>query len=867
MTRADCQIIVAVLVRLFFMFPSTHWGKSLLGIALATGHGLVTLEAAAPPSPAEDYNQWKEALGTNIATAASHIKPLPGFSVELIRSAGPGEGSWVALAFDPQGRVVIAREDRGLLRLTLPESASARIRLETINTNLLECRGLLFAHGALYANANNSKGLYRLRDSDGDDQFDEVMLIKATPGGVGHGRNQLALGPDGMIYSIHGDDVMLPPEGAAAISPLAYYGEDRLLPSAWDKHLFSAEVKMPCGHLIRTDRDGRTWGLVAGGFRNPYGIAFNADGDMFTFDADMEWDVGLPWYHATRVLHIVPGGDYGWRGGTGVLPVWSPDTLPSVVDIGLASPTAVMFGTKSHFPEPYRDALFILDWSYGRILAVHLTPTNATYTGWFEVFLKGRPLNVTGLDFGPDGAMYFVTGGRRTQSGLYRVRALQPAPLGIADEATAKRSNPAHVRRRTLEELRGKGGASRLDFVWEALNGDRWTQYAARTALESLPVSLWQERAFRESGSAATAPGAALLALARVGGRAVQARVREHLLARLAQPLTAEQHLMTLRGLTVTYLRHGRPGAIEAARAADVLNATYPSDDSRVNRQLCELLVYLEAPDVVGKTIPLLQTASTQEEKIQYLFLLRLVKKRWAVADRRAYFEALSRGRQNFWGANMLMTILGYIRADAEASLAPEERVALAEVLKAFDQADAVPVAPVPARAFLRDWSVSDFTDTRDSLASLRDLGRGQRLFKETGCAQCHRFGSDGGFIGPDLTAVGSRFDRRALLESILEPSKVIAEAYRTVSVTLKSGAILDGRIVVEDSSTLSIAINPVDPDQRRRVRRADIQTQRMSDFSPMPAGLINGLNREEVLDLLAFLERGAAAPPVRNAR
>jgi putative heme-binding domain-containing protein len=140
-------------------------------------------------------------------------------------------------------------------------------------------------------------------------------------------------------------------------------------------------------------------------------------------------------------------------------------------------------------------------------------------------------------------------------------------------------------------------------------------------------------------------------------------------------------------------------------------------------------------------------------------------------------------------------------------------------------------------------------------------------LFKETGCAQCHRFGSDGGFIGPDLTAVGSRFDRRALLESILEPSKVIAEAYRTVSVTLKSGAILDGRIVVEDSSTLSIAINPVDPDQRRRVRRADIQTQRMSDFSPMPAGLINGLNREEVLDLLAFLERGAAAPPVRNAR
>jgi glucose/arabinose dehydrogenase len=115
---------------------------------------------------------------------------------------------------------------------------------------------------------------------------------------------------------------------------------------------------MPFGHLIRTDRDGKTWELVAGGLRNPFGIDFNAAGDLFTFDADMEWDVGLSWYHPTRVLHLVPGGDYGWRRGTGVLPVWSPDTLPSAVDIGVSSPTAVKFGTKSNWPEPWRSALF-----------------------------------------------------------------------------------------------------------------------------------------------------------------------------------------------------------------------------------------------------------------------------------------------------------------------------------------------------------------------------------------------------------------------------------------------------------------------------------------------------------------------------
>ena len=66
------------------------------------------------------------------------------------------------------------------------------------------------AHDALYANANNSKGLYRLRDTDGDDRFDEVKLLRQFPGGVGHGRNDLALGPDGMIYSMHGDSVEVP---------------------------------------------------------------------------------------------------------------------------------------------------------------------------------------------------------------------------------------------------------------------------------------------------------------------------------------------------------------------------------------------------------------------------------------------------------------------------------------------------------------------------------------------------------------------------------------------------------------------------------------------------------------------------------
>src|SRR5436189_1558642 len=91
---------------------------------------------AATNSLDETYNQWKQALNTNAATAGEHITALPGFSVELLRSAKTNEGSWVAMTFDPRGRVVIAREDRGLLRLAVSSNSPSVAKIETINTNL-----------------------------------------------------------------------------------------------------------------------------------------------------------------------------------------------------------------------------------------------------------------------------------------------------------------------------------------------------------------------------------------------------------------------------------------------------------------------------------------------------------------------------------------------------------------------------------------------------------------------------------------------------------------------------------------------------------------------------------------------------------
>jgi putative heme-binding domain-containing protein len=800
----------------------------------------------------EDYNQWKHALGTNVATAAGTIKVPPGFRVELVRSAEPDEGSWVSLAFDPKGRLVVAREDRGLLRLTLPSDSTSGVKVETINTNLLECRGLLFAHGALYANANNSKGLFRLRDSDGDDQFDEVKLLKATGGGVGHGRNQLALGPDGMIYSIHGDDVQLPAEGVSTNSPLRHSAEDHLLACEWDKVSFNSYARIPYGHLIRTDKDGSRWELVAGGLRNPFGIAFNEAGDLFTYDADMEWDVGLPWYHPTRVIHLVSGGDYGWRRGTGVLPVWAPDTLPSVVDIGVGSPTAVQFGTRSRFPESWRSALFILDWAYGKIYAVHLQRAGASYVGRSEVFASGRPLNVTGVDFGPDGAMYFTTGGRRTQSGLYRIAWVGGATnLGSTNTPAVSALAAGSGYEEILERLR----RAPLEEIWQHLDApDRWERYAARLALESRPTLDWRQRAIAETRPDAVLT--ALLALARTGEPMDRVVVVQRLLRVSSSQLTTDQQIVALRALSVCFARFGRPANNETTECLARWEADYPGRESRLNQALCELLVYLGSTNVVRKTIPLLESAATQNERFNYLFLLRGVKEGWSLSERRTYFDWLNRAGREFHGANALPVILKVMRQEAETTLTPEEREVLAGLLRPRETnapAHHVSVAP---RKFVKEWTMGDLTDLLPAIRRSSNASIGSSLFVEVGCAQCHRFGPTGGVVGPDLTSVGSRLDRRALLESILEPSRVVAEVYRSTTIITKAGEIFEGRLLAEDEQTVTLGTDPTEPQSRQTtIAKATVESRRISELSSMPAGLLNTLDKDEILALLTWLE------------
>ncbi len=497
------------------------------------------------------------AVCTGAVTQPDQIKVPAGFKVELLREAGPREGSWICMTQDEQGRLYISPQNAipesgfgkdskwgGIWRVTLGKSAQssvlssqsgkadatnrklstehwalstpAEMKWERVQVPVGDAMGMLWAFDSLYVSGMGpqGRGIYRCKSSKGDGDLDTATLFKAIPGGAGeHGAHAIVLGPDKKLYIVNGNSTGIL-DGLAPDSPYRHWGEDDLLPRLKDPvATFFDKIKAPYGCVYRTDADGTKWELFAGGFRNPYDIAFNPDGELFTYDSDMEWDRGLPWYRPTRILHVVPGGEYGFREGSAKWPAYFPDSLPAVADIGVGCPTGIKFGTDAKgWPEKYRRALFLHDWTYGRILAVTLHEKGASYTarndltsytfpkdaeanGDVEVFLSGKGMPVTDLEFLRDGSMVFTVGGRGTAAALYRV--------SYAGKGNASRDDQAPVGD-------GKRVASGSAGAPPAVSGaSPETPDVARLAQSDMPSTKERTRTPDASGEAPDAAGGA----------------------------------------------------------------------------------------------------------------------------------------------------------------------------------------------------------------------------------------------------------------------------------------------------------------------------------------------------------------------
>ena len=377
---------------------------------------------------------WDRAKGVEPTQQENHERFRIANEFQVQRVLGDEEcGSLIAMTFNEFGQILASREGGPLVLIIDSDRDLLPDKVRVYCKEVTSCQGILALNGEVFVTGEGPDGnaLYRLIDRNRDGKVETVRTLLKFRGPLGeHGPHGLTLGPDGMIYVVIGNH-SAPQQEYDPASPHQNFYEGDIVPRYEDPGGHAVEVKAPGGVIIRTDIEGKKIELVAGGLRNAYDLAFNDRGDLFTHDSDMESDIGMTWYRPTQVYQVVPGGEYGWRSGWAKWPDYFVDNLPAIADTGRGSPTGAVVYNHHMFPKRFHGALFLGDWSEGRILAVRTTPSGGSYKADTEVFVEGQPLNVTDLEVGPDGAIYFITGGRDTSGGLYRISWRGTVPDGI----------------------------------------------------------------------------------------------------------------------------------------------------------------------------------------------------------------------------------------------------------------------------------------------------------------------------------------------------------------------------------------------------------------------------------------------------
>ncbi|MBX7209613.1 MAG: c-type cytochrome [Verrucomicrobiaceae bacterium] len=845
------------------------------------------------------------------------INVLPGFKAELLYTVPKAEqGSWVSMTVDPKGRIIACDQYGSLYRVTLPPIGSGdKAQVEQLPMQIGGAHGLLYAFNSLYLmlnekgatpNKGRESGVWRMKDK-GDGNFEEPVLLRAINGGGEHGPHSFVLSPDGKsIFFNCGNHTKLPENFEISRAAKAW-DEDHVLPRMWDANGHARGILAPGGYVCKTDPDLKKVEVFCYGFRNEFDIAFNSAGELFTYDADMEWDMGAPWYRPTRINHCVSGADYGWRSGSGKWPSYYPDSLPATVDIGPGSPTGVVAGTGAMFPAKYQRCIYGADWTYGTMYAIHSTPKGGTYESVKEEFVSGKPLPLTDVLIHPnDGSMYFAIGGRRTQSALYRVTYIGKESTAPADPLPL---TPEMKLRHELEKLHEDGtGPGAIDKALPHLSHpDRFVRTAARIVIERQPVDQWKEKVLALTEPNAVIEG--MIALARIGrtgnpvapvegkpaagsssgavgpaneaDAALQIRILESLGKLEGTQLSYEQTLAVLRTIQLAIVRLGKPAPEVAAKIAEKLDDFYPSKDSFINRELCQILIVLDSPTVVSKTLGLMATAKDDHEdiasesllsrnegyanaaklvsasrpnkqQISYMFALRNATAGWTPESRKTFFSWFPHAR-TWKGGNSFKGFIENIRKEALAKFVPQNEVAELDALSSRNEAVAMPNI-TPPKGPGRAWTIEDVLALAKDGIKGRNYDQGKNLFAATMCLTCHRFNGDGGGIGPDLTGAGSRYTLRDLMENIIDPSKVISDQYGTEQIEKKDGTSVIGRIIVEENDKVFVMTNPFAPNDHVAINAADIRSKKVYPVSMMPPGMINVLSPDELLDLLAYV-------------
>ncbi len=827
-----------------------------------------------------------------------------GFSLEEIYHPSAHEqGSWVALA-QGVGKTMFACDQYGTIyQFPIPENG------ETLNSNdviplaleIGEAHGLLWAFNSLYVAVNKSwddeipdeeekgSGIYRITDGNGDGTLDTVSLLLKLEGAGEHGPHSFVRSPDGShIYFIAGNHTLVPQTVKQNSLLPTNWQEDNLFTPYLDARGHATDIKAPGGWITKFNEDGTSWELISAGYRNPFDMAFNTDGELFTYDGDMEWDIGMPWYRPTRICHVTSGSEYGWRTGSGKWPDYYPDNLPAVHNLEQGSPTAVLSGSELKFPSRYRNGLFIMDWSFGTVYFIDLQPEGSSYTAKREEFLSGAPLPLTDMIAGNDGNLYFATGGRRLDSRLYRLRYNGKENTELIAATTVE--NDAREMRKQLEQFHKQVSPAAVPLAWKHLDSeDRFIRYAARLALEHQPLKSWHSNYTKETNARKIIE--ASIAMNRQGASELQDTILKKLQEISMGDLPTGLQIDLLRAYNLNFIRMGQPDLEERTAILKKLNPFFPNENNSVSKELAQILLYLNAEGIVEKLLQQLEyhteertvtvgvemlseEASLRSEQygplirdvidkmppseaIYYGMLLSNAKEDWTKEQRKRYFLWFF----DVLGANGGMSFKAYmenVRQQALANIPESERDFYSEISGSYSPSSAVADLPEPIGPG-GNYSGDDMGDIvwgglDDYTGTIED---GKRAFAAATCILCHRMGGEGGAAGPDLTQAHSKFNTYDLMFAIYSPNDEISDQYANTLFHLKNGNKVAGRIKSETDTEVVLMPNPFNETYTTSITKDEVLKREPSPISPMPAGLLNRLNKEEIVDLFAYLNAG----------
>ncbi len=336
--------------------------------------------------------------------------------------------------------------------------------------------------------------LWRTQDTDGDGVADERRTMfqgfGVRTGFLGHDMHGLEFGPDGKLYFTIGDR-------AASVA----IGGGR-------------KVDMPdTGAVFRCYPDGSDLEVFAFGLRNPQELTFDQHGNLFTGDNNSDGGDEARW------VHLVEGGDSGWRigyqffersdaiyheharGPWNAEKIWHPQNdvqpahiIPPIINLG-NGPSGITFYPGTGLSEMWNGQFFMVDFKgQASISGVHtfdLMPNGAGFKiGYQEHFIWN--ILATDIEFGVDGGVYvsdWVSGWNKTGKGrIYRVfdPALEDDPRILETkkylgEGMANRSNRQLERLLAFQDYR-----VRLDAQFElARRGDKGIRYLASAARQT----------------------------------------------------------------------------------------------------------------------------------------------------------------------------------------------------------------------------------------------------------------------------------------------------------------------------------------------------------------------------------------------